>query len=261
MRHNNVRDFEANLLKTALNDVEIEPKQQKIDNEGLNSLTGDDARPDIRAHGVWTQGQNAFIDIRLANANARSQKDLPVSTILKKHKKEKERAYNSRIMNVEHGTFTALFLSLAGGEDPETFMFDKHIPQKIAIKTDEKYQKVQTLIRCKLSFLILRSVLLCISGSRSISKDSVILDDVSLTCSQACFNLDIGISLFGVSHFESQVPVLILSKLILPLCTGFFSTIFVNDFQRFFSTIFFQRCFFNELDFSSTVFVLANCRF
>ena len=164
-------------------------------------------------------------------------------------------------MNVEHGTFTALFLSLAGGEDPETSMFDKHIPQKIAIKTDEKYQKVQTLIRCKLSLLILRSVLLRISGSRSISKDSVILDDVSLTCSQACFNLDIGISLFVVSHFESQVPVSILSKLILPLCTGFFSTIFVNDFQRFFSTVFFQRFFFNELDFFSTVFVLANCRF
>ena len=35
MRHNNVRDFEANLLKTTLNDVEVEPKLQKIDNEEL----------------------------------------------------------------------------------------------------------------------------------------------------------------------------------------------------------------------------------
>ena len=53
MRHNNVRDFEANLLKTTLNDDEFEPKLQKIDNEGLNGLTGDDGRPDIRARGVW----------------------------------------------------------------------------------------------------------------------------------------------------------------------------------------------------------------
>ena len=45
MRHN-VWDFEANLLKTTLNDVEMEPKLQNIDNEGLNSLTGDDGRPD-----------------------------------------------------------------------------------------------------------------------------------------------------------------------------------------------------------------------
>ena len=58
IRHNTVRDFEANLLKATLNDVEIGRKLQKIDNEGLNGLTGDDARPDIRAHGVWRQRQN-----------------------------------------------------------------------------------------------------------------------------------------------------------------------------------------------------------
>ena len=85
-------------------------------------------------------------------------------------------------MNVEHGNFTPLVFSLTGGEGLEISMFHKHIPQKIASKTEEKYEKVQTLIKCKLSFLILRSVLLCIRGSRSISKDSIVLDDVSLTC-------------------------------------------------------------------------------
>ena len=177
--------MEANLLKTTLNDVEVEPKLQKIENEGLNGLTSDDARPDIRASGVWRQGQNVFFDICLTNTNARSQKHLLVSVILKKHEKEKKRAYNSRIMNAEHGTFTPLVFSLTGGEGPETSMFHKHIAQKIANKTEEKYEKVQTLIRCKLSFLILKSVLLCISRSCSISKDSVVLDDVSLMCSAA----------------------------------------------------------------------------
>ena len=38
MSHNNVPDFEATLLKTTLNDVEIEPILQKIDNEWLNGL-------------------------------------------------------------------------------------------------------------------------------------------------------------------------------------------------------------------------------
>ena len=64
-------------------------------------------------------------------------------------------------------------------------MLHKHIAQKIANKTEEKYEKVQRLIRCKLSFLILRSVLLCIRESSSKSKDSDVLDDVSLTCSAA----------------------------------------------------------------------------
>ena len=79
-------------------------------------------------------------------------------------------------MNVEHGTLTPLVFSLTGGEGLGSSMFHKHIAQKIANKTEEKYEKVQTLIRCKLSFLILRSVLLCIRGSRSISKDSTVLD-------------------------------------------------------------------------------------
>ena len=42
MRHNNVWDIGANLLKTNLNGVKNEPKLKKIDNEGLNGLTSDD---------------------------------------------------------------------------------------------------------------------------------------------------------------------------------------------------------------------------
>ena len=49
IKHNNVRDFDANLVKTTLIDIEIETRLQKIDDEGLNGLIGDDARPDVRA--------------------------------------------------------------------------------------------------------------------------------------------------------------------------------------------------------------------
>ena len=101
---------------------------------------------------MWRLGQNASFDICLTNINARSQKHLPVTAILKKYKKERKKAYNSRIMNMEHGTFTPLFISLSGGERPETSMFHKDIAQKIANKSKEKYEKIQTLIRCKLSF-------------------------------------------------------------------------------------------------------------
>ena len=97
------------------------------------------------------------------------------------HKKEKKRAYKSRIMKEEHGTFTPLVFSLTGGEGPGAFMFYKHIAQKIAAKTEENYDGVLSLIRCKLSFMILKSVLICVRGSRSVSNDHVHLDDVSLT--------------------------------------------------------------------------------
>ena len=69
-----------------------------------------------------------------------------------------------------------------------------HVPQAYCSEnykeTEKKYENVQTLIRSKLSFLILRSALLCIRGSHSISKDSVVktrLDDVLLTSSAGLF--------------------------------------------------------------------------
>ena len=49
MRHNNVRDFEANLLRKVCNDVELEPPLQPLTGEIATGLTGDEARPDIRA--------------------------------------------------------------------------------------------------------------------------------------------------------------------------------------------------------------------
>ena len=47
--HNNVRDFEANLLKMIQNGVEIEPALQEIDHERIDGRTRDEARPNIRA--------------------------------------------------------------------------------------------------------------------------------------------------------------------------------------------------------------------
>ena len=49
-----------------------------------------------------------LFNICFTNVNANSQKNQTVETILKKHKKEKKRAYKSRIINVEHGAFTLL---------------------------------------------------------------------------------------------------------------------------------------------------------
>ena len=102
--------------------------------------------------------------------NADSQKHLSVDKILKKHEQERQRAFDTRIMNEEHGTFTQLLYLLTGGEGNETSVFHKHVAQKIEAKTEEKYEHVLSLIRCKPPFLIVRSVLMCIRGSRPTKK-------------------------------------------------------------------------------------------
>ena len=46
------------------------------------------------------------------------------------------------------------------GMAKECSMFHKHAAERIAVKTDEgRYEKVLSTIRCKLSFIILKSTL------------------------------------------------------------------------------------------------------
>ena len=58
MRHNNIRDLEAHLLKKVCVDVETEPQLQPLDGENIIGLAGDESKPDLRARGIWRPEQN-----------------------------------------------------------------------------------------------------------------------------------------------------------------------------------------------------------
>ena len=122
MRHNNIGDFEANLLHKVYNDVETEPSLKPLNGEHINGLTGNESRSDISARGVWRNGQNAFFDIRITNPNSNSQIHQPIENILKRHETEKKRQYNSRVMNIEHGTFTWVGISAGGWKNLENLI-------------------------------------------------------------------------------------------------------------------------------------------
>ena len=53
-------------------------------------------------------------------------------------------------MNIENGTFTPLAFSVNGGMGKECSVYHKHIAEKISTKTEERYEKVLSMIRCKL---------------------------------------------------------------------------------------------------------------
>ena len=78
----------------------------------------------------------------------------------------KRSAYNDRVMNIEHGTFTPLVFSLNGVMSPECERFHKQLASKIAERSHQMYSAVMNGIRTKLSFLILRACLTCVRGSR-----------------------------------------------------------------------------------------------
>ena len=125
--HNNLRDFEADMLSKIVNDVETEPELQLVIGEIIEGLSANASRPDIRGRGVWRAGQNAFFGARVTNTHSPSQIHLTTESVLKRHEHEKKRNYNRRIMNIEHGIFTPLFFSVSGGMVKECLMFHKHV--------------------------------------------------------------------------------------------------------------------------------------
>ena len=79
----------------------------------------------------------------------------------------KKREYAQRVHEVEHGVFTPLVLSTTGGMGREAATFYKRLADGISRKEQKQYSVVMGWIRCRLSFAILRSAILCIRGSRS----------------------------------------------------------------------------------------------
>ena len=66
LRHNEVRDITAEMIKEVCTNVEIEPRLRPLDGENLQLRTTnreDEVRLDIRATGYWSGGQEAFFDI------------------------------------------------------------------------------------------------------------------------------------------------------------------------------------------------------
>ena len=112
----------------------------------------------------------------VTNTNANSQNHLSPTKILERHDKEKKRQYNSCFINIEHGTITPLVFSVSGSIGKECSMFHKHIAQNITSKTGERSEKIMSIIRCALSFLILRCFSMCIRGSRSLQKSELVGD-------------------------------------------------------------------------------------
>ena len=73
-----------------------------------------------------------------------------------------------------HWTF-----SVSEGMGKDCSMFPKHVAERLAIKTGERYEKLISTIRCKLSFLIFKSALICVRGIRSLNLKTI--DEFELT--------------------------------------------------------------------------------
>jgi hypothetical protein len=170
IRHNDIRDFTAEMLTEVCNDVAIEPILTPLSGEKFQykSANVDEcARLDVSARGIWVKGSRAFFDVRVFNPLAPSYFNQTLKATHKSNEAAKKREYGERVLQVEHGTFTPLVFSSLGGMSPECSHFYNHLADKISEKRGIPNSKARSWIRTKLSFCLLRSTHLCLRGSRT----------------------------------------------------------------------------------------------
>ena len=109
-----MRNITSSVLSEVCKDVRVKPQLQP-ETFAPSTATGNKVRLDVCARGFWQAGQMTFFDVRVFNPNARRYAKQELSKTYQLNEKEKERLYNERIMQVEHGTFTPLVMSATGG--------------------------------------------------------------------------------------------------------------------------------------------------
>ena len=125
----------------------VEPTLQPITGEalsGTSAITEDGARLDVAASGFWKgRFERVFFDVRIFNPHAPSNRhpSPPVTENIKKQ------AYEERIREVEHGSFTPLSCLSQGS--------------LLSSKWDQPYSSTIAWIRYSLCFSLLRSSIQC----------------------------------------------------------------------------------------------------
>ena len=150
--------------------VAVEPHLQPLTGEalrGASSITQDGARLDVAADGFWgSRFERAFFDVRVFNPYASNQRS-SLPQCYRNHENIKKRAYDQRIREVEHGTFSPLVFSCTGRMGRAAATTYKRLASLIAAKRDEPYSMTMGWIRCRLSFSLLRAAIMCVRGVRS----------------------------------------------------------------------------------------------
>ena len=171
IRHNELRDITAELMSEVCHNVGTKPPLQPITDEHLIHRTAnreDGARLDVAAERFWGgDRQRTFFDIRVFNPFALSYCYTPLAQCYRRNEMEKKRAYDQRVREIEHGSFSPLVFSTTGGMGTTATVVYKRLAAMISEKHEKPYSKTMQWIRCRLSFSLLRSAIMCLRGSRS----------------------------------------------------------------------------------------------
>ena len=120
MRHNELRDTFAFVMKEFCYDVEIEPKLQPLEGESFvhkTTTTEDEATKDIGANRLWdSRFCRTFFNVKIFNPLARTSPKN--NEAYQCHESQTKLKYESRTIIVEKSTFDSLVFACTGGAGP-----------------------------------------------------------------------------------------------------------------------------------------------
>ena len=132
--------------------------------------------------------QCAYFDIRVFNPFAQSYLNTSLAQCYRRNEQEKKKEYEQRVREIEHGSFAPLVFSTSGSMSKTATIVYKRLASLHPEKFDKPYSKTIHWLRCRLSFSLLRSSIMCIRGSRSAFHRPASLmtpgDNLDLACAE-----------------------------------------------------------------------------
>ncbi len=102
---------------------------------------------------VWTLSHKASgEDVRVFNPYAPCYRNSTQNQCYRKNEVEKKRCYEERIREIEHGSFTPLVFSAAGGIGPAANIVYKRLASLLSEKQGRSYSSTLHWVRCRLNF-------------------------------------------------------------------------------------------------------------
>jgi len=180
-RHNELRDLNIELVKSAgFSQTVKEPIISDADKNGEGGL-----RADWGVRGFWEHQREALFDCRIFNADAISYVNTPITTLLENQRNDKKKQYNSAVEK-RRGTFTPFIASCDAILDVEAEHYLKRLSSYLSEKWEKSYSEVIGWVRARVQVCILRSVSLCLRGSRTKWLSSIIEDGSALPRLEVC---------------------------------------------------------------------------
>ena len=175
-RHNELRDLNCDLCSMAgLSHIISEPiVQESNENDDLKGL-----RADWSVRGFWDSQRTALFDVCIFNADACSFRNQSLQTIFQMKKHIKKSKY-CQAAEARRASFTPIIASCEAIFDNEAEVYFKRLATILSKKWSSNYSKALCYIRARMQVCIIRSVSLCLRGSRTKWRGAGFVDNASI---------------------------------------------------------------------------------